>query len=180
MLELVGVGVTVTLKTTGTTVVSGTSELPDRSVVVIVAEVVVAETKGVAEEEEALLVALEDELDWAATAERRSTPAAATADHERGFRGRIGTRGTGRDGGRRTRREGRGYQRLVKPTWHLPGSLGPTQPRSQEASQTSNQKRLSAADTGHVGTPLLGPFPEFSALHSLKSTTARTTRLITF
>lgn len=58
-LELVGVGVTVTLRTTGITVEIGMSELPERNVVVIVAEVVSAETEGVREAG----VVLEVELD---------------------------------------------------------------------------------------------------------------------
>lgn len=61
-LELVGVGVTVTLKTTGITEVIGMSELPDRNVVVIVADVVEAEREGVREAGE-VLDKLEDEFD---------------------------------------------------------------------------------------------------------------------
>lgn len=68
-------GVTVTLKTVGTTVEADMTDVPDRVVKVLVKDEVVREREAEVEEG-----AAEVELDWATTGLRRTS--AATADHE--------------------------------------------------------------------------------------------------
>lgn len=159
------VGVTVTLKTTGTTVVTGMSELPDRKVVVIVAEVVVREREGVGEG-----VVAEDELEaWATTGRRKRRVSTATADHDKGCRGIMaggsgGGGGGGRDEERTGIREGV-YQRakaISQP------EQGLSQPRSQGDLPDRDSQRQPAADVSHVGAHLSHLFPNFQHCNSLQ------------